>query len=256
LPMAIPRPTSPESMDVDLRGAILPDAHHNYFVGRFGDVRRPHSWPRDDEEGRVRDPDPMGIPIDGRYRIHDNGNDSFIVDVVGPVVTVWVMKEVSSSDEVEVGAKYLDVEDGQKQVVVGSFTFTSKTGRVFVGDDTTHDVEFARGNSILVEEDAGTYVFIGRRISRFTTDDTAVAYYSHIGNSDVTYPVLLGTEYVYFLENSVGARLPRSMFPTDYTEHEWAENAFQHYSGNETPNLEVHVAAVETTMTFTPPSDV
>ena len=55
------------------------------------------------------------------------------------------------------------------------------------------------GNSILVEEDQETYVYIGDMIQRFKTKAPIVRYESPIGNSDVPYPYAVDSDGKYYL---------------------------------------------------------
>ena len=56
------------------------------------------------------------------------------------------------------------------------------------------------GNSILIKERKGKYIYIGERIASFQLqDDDIVEYLSPIGNNDVPYPYAKGIKYTYLM---------------------------------------------------------
>lgn len=67
----------------------------------------------------------------------------------------------------------------------------------FDGQDTSSLGE--HGNSVLVKEEGGSYVYIGSEIYRFSPGERIVDYYSPMGNNGVPYPVAYGEENVYFM---------------------------------------------------------
>jgi hypothetical protein len=69
---------------------------------------------------------------------------------------------------------------------------------------------------------------IGFDLYEFTMEDDFEAYYSLIGNSDVPYPVLLGSKYVYFMLDYI--YLPRDVFKAKMSQKEW-EDAYQYFYG-------------------------
>jgi hypothetical protein len=72
------------------------------------------------------------------------------------------------------------------------------------------------------------YMHIGHGITEFTIDDKVDDYFSLVGNNDVPYPILLGTENVYFLLDN--AYYPRSAFTAKMSKLDW-EDAYQYYFG-------------------------
>ncbi len=59
--------------------------------------------------------------------------------------------------------------------------------------------DWNKGNTVLIQKSKNTFVLVYRAVSEFKILDQPVKYMSPIGNSDVPYPYLIGTEYVYFL---------------------------------------------------------
>ena len=88
------------------------------------------------------------------------------------------------------------------------------------------------GNSILLHVSGKKYVYIGHEIYEFQLEDTVDSYFSLIGNSDVPYPVLLGTEYVYFMLDH--CYVPRTSFSPSMTKSDW-EDAYQRFYGWRNP---------------------
>ena len=55
------------------------------------------------------------------------------------------------------------------------------------------------GNSVLAHLNEATYLWIGSSVKQFYSNDKILRYYSVVGNSDVPYPVAVGTTGVYFM---------------------------------------------------------
>jgi hypothetical protein len=73
-------------------------------------------------------------------------------------------------------------------------------------------------------------MYIGQEIYEFDMDDKVDDYYSFVGNSDVPYPVLVGTEYVYFFLEADHCYVPRTEFSPSMTKKDW-EDAYSRYYG-------------------------
>jgi len=88
------------------------------------------------------------------------------------------------------------------------------------------------GNSILIHVSGNKYLYVGHEIYEFKMEDTVDTYFSIVGNSDVPYPVLLGTENAYFMLDR--CYVPRSEFDPKMTKAQW-EDAYQRYYGYADP---------------------
>lgn len=55
------------------------------------------------------------------------------------------------------------------------------------------------GNSILIQISDHKYIYVGNIIYEFATDEKIIDYVSPVGNSDVPYPVAIGSDNVYFM---------------------------------------------------------
>jgi len=135
------------------------------------------------------------------YLIHNNGTRPYRVTVSGNNVAIY--KNTESGPLI----KTLVV----KQIHVGKY-----------------DGAFGHGNSILLDLGSKKYIHIGFDIYEFSMLDDFEAYYSLIGNSDVPYPILLGSKYVYFMLDFI--YLPRTVFKAKMTAKEW-EDAYQYFYG-------------------------
>lgn len=137
------------------------------------------------------------------YLIHNNGTRPYRVEVSG--LTVEIYKEDPVTD-----SKLLK---------------TLKVKEIHVGK---YQGSFGLGNSILLDLGGKKYIHIGFTIYEFMMEDDFEAYYSLIGNSDVPYPVLLGSKYVYFMLDY--KYLPREIFKAKMAAKDW-EDAYQYYYG-------------------------
>jgi hypothetical protein len=61
-------------------------------------------------------------------------------------------------------------------------------------------------------------------------DDKVDKYFSMVGRNDVPYPVLLGTENIYFMLESDHSYIPRDMLPANLTKAQW-EDAYTYFYG-------------------------
>jgi hypothetical protein len=146
------------------------------------------------------------------YLIHDNGARPYKVEVSDKTVEIY-----SGTDHTEL-VKSLVVNE----VYIGQSPCNSNIS----GSDACG--LFTKGNSILLYVNKNKYIYIGHEIYEFTLEDEFEAYYSVIGNSDVPYPVLLGSKYVYFMLDHV--YIPRDLFKAKMNSAEWAD-AYAYYMG-------------------------
>lgn len=156
------------------------------------------------------------------YQIHDNGDTPFEVNVRGK--TVEVCKGVPSDDGWEINFDEQILKYTVKEVYPGENLQTPMEIRVY-GKDS------AIGNTVLLHVTDDTYIYIGGEIYQFNLQqgEAVEAYYSKIGPNDVPYPVLLGTQNVYFPIEHV--QVSRDLFSRyDMNEMEWAD-AYQYYYG-------------------------
>jgi hypothetical protein len=140
------------------------------------------------------------------YDVLDNGARPYRVYVDGSTVSIYIGKQNSDY-----------TYDYDKLVR------TIKAKEVHVGGKKSQ-----LGNSILVHVSGNNYLYIGHEIYEFQMEDTVDTYFSIVGNSDVPYPVLLGTENAYFMLDH--CYVPRSEFDPKMTKAEW-EDSYQRYYG-------------------------
>ena len=171
------------------------------------------------------------------YSIHDNGGTPFKVVISGKKVSIY--EQPNWKDwESETGKEYTKL--------IKTF---SNVKKIFIGKDRKLGKNFD-GNSILLQLSKNKYVYIGSWIYEFVTkDDSIVAYFSKVGNSDVPYPVALGEKNVYFMleatnkptygrrKHVVGAAIvPRSVFPPNT---DW-EDAYMLFYGHHKLDADGH----------------
>ena len=163
-----------------------------------------------------------------KYGIHDNGWCPFVVSVNDLNVKIY------SHDSENVEPRYSNpnptdtcaFEDREY-----NYFKEYKALKVFIGKSRKKSIVKKKyvykgeyifiGNSILLELKNNSdnavasfkYVYIGSEIYEFVTSEPIQEYFSLVGNSDVPYPVAIGTNYAYFfLDKKYIARL---LFPKD-----------------------------------------
>jgi len=152
------------------------------------------------------------------YDIHDNGRRPFRVLIDGSNVSIYKDSEL---------IKTLNV----KKVYIGK-----SSGKTERSDHTPADAKKFVGNSILLHVSGKKYIHIGVEIYSFEMEDSVEAYFSMIGGNDVPYPVILGTDNVYFMLESEHNYVPRTNFPTNMNNIQW-ENAYMYYYGKDDISL-------------------
>ena len=157
------------------------------------------------------------------YIIHDNGARPYRVEEKGCTVEIYKGAPTVGAD----GQK--DYDNYAYDTLVKRVTVK----KVHVGTSSCIAAadacgKFAYGNTVLLHLSGKKYMHVGREIFQFTIKDDFVAYYSMLGNNDVPYPVLLGSEYVYFMLDK--ECLPRSAFKAKMTAAEW-EDAYSYFLG-------------------------
>jgi len=148
------------------------------------------------------------------YLIHNNGGRSFVVLIKNKSLKVYKTRYDESIYE-EIDSKKLlkfdDYTDGSKKkekiVVDKKPVFTlSKFKKIFIGNDVDPDntyiknKEFGKGNSILVFDGKEYYIIYGYTISKLNTKKIkgkVIGYFSIIGNSDVSYPIMFTKTHIY-----------------------------------------------------------
>ena len=169
-------------------------------------------------------------PGSKKYFIHDNGGRPFLVYVAGNKVWIYKhSKETIVSDQKDFdNPKYyseLIKEYNAKQVFVGKSPLNDMTK--YSGG---HGPKFT-GNSILLKIGDKRYVSIGWTIYEFSTKDQITEYYSPVGNSDVPYPVAVGTDYVYFMIEDV--YVEKELFKDFPKKYKWHDHAYAKLWGQE-----------------------
>jgi hypothetical protein len=129
--------------------------------------------------------------LEGRvYRTHDNGGSPYQVVVGRDRVTVYERDEAFDDDV------YLSrVLEVVRPLAVHPGTWRGRGG---------YQSPSPRGNSVLIQVRGATCVFVGHFVFRFSLVDEFVKFVSPLGNSDVPYPWLVGSRFVYLLLEDEG----------------------------------------------------
>lgn len=159
------------------------------------------------------------------YYIHDNGSKPYKVVVSGKTVEIY--KGAYRRNVLDTKAIDYDTMDYDKlvkrltvkEVIVGKSPCVPMADACGASED---------GNTVLLHVSGNKYMHLGHDIFEFTVDDEVDTYYSLIGNNDVPYPVLVGTQNVYFmLDQKV---MPRAAFKAKMGSAEWAD-AYRFFYG-------------------------
>jgi len=159
------------------------------------------------------------------YLIHDNGGRPYKVQISGKTVEIYKGEYVKKANgSIDYNTTTMDYSKLLKRL---------SAEKVYVGKSscgTSADLcgKPAIGNTLLLHLTGKKYMHIGHGITEFTIDDKVDDYFSLVGNNDVPYPILLGTENVYFLLDN--AYYPRSAFTAKMSKLDW-EDAYQYYYG-------------------------
>jgi len=159
------------------------------------------------------------------YRINDNGNKPFKVTISNNTV------EIYKGDRIDNGTDDYDEHRNYDQLVK---KLTVK--KVYPGESPCKLAivsgfdcgKYTIGNTVLLQLDETKCIFVGKEIYEFKLEDEIEAYYSAIGLNSVSYPVLLGTKYVYLLSDHI--YIPRDIFKAPMNPTEWAD-AYSYYYG-------------------------
>ena len=156
--------------------------------------------------------DPRRIP--NVYYTHDNGGRPFLVSIDDDFILVY---KDSSYEQIDSDTPTYD------QLVL-----TCPVETVYIGKDLENKT--SDGNSILLHVEENVYIYIGDKMYLFHMEDIVDFYFSPIGNSDVPYPILLGTQYVYFMLDHI--YVPRTEFSPQMTKPDWQDVYHKYYSEN------------------------
>lgn len=129
------------------------------------------------------------------YYVHDNGARPF--KVIANNKGLFIYK---NTFDPTVDSDYEDTDD----IDDTDYEYTDKPIlkiKKFIGYWSGYDTsEYkSHGNSILVQLSKYDYIFIGKIVYSFKTNDVITDYVSYLGNSDVPYPVAFGEENLYFM---------------------------------------------------------
>lgn len=128
------------------------------------------------------------------YFINDNGNKPFLVAIKNNIAKIFKIN------------KNIENKDNQPEYYYNQLIKEYKFNKIFIPkgydkidiiNNIIKDYKEYQGNSILLETN-DNYVYIGTQIYEFNINDEIINYYSPI-SGDVSYPVAIGNENVYFM---------------------------------------------------------
>ena len=156
------------------------------------------------------------------YDIHDNFARPFRVVVDANKVAIYKDTHTKIGDPENYSKLIRELT--VKEVFIGK-----STGRATGADHRPDQSKMFIGNSILLHISGNKYIHVGASIYEFKMDDKVEKYFSMVGRNDVPYPVLLGTENVYFMLETDHCYLPRDMLP-NLTMTQW-EDCYTYFYG-------------------------
>ena len=121
------------------------------------------------------------------YFTHDNGGRPFKVVVTGKNIDIFTYKQKKNETLEEMLTNNYPSKNDYNTLIKSY----KKLKNIFIPKD---------GNTILAHISGNKYLCIAEFIYEFETkNEKILKYYSHIGNSDVPYPLAVGENNVYFL---------------------------------------------------------
>ena len=162
------------------------------------------------------------------YDIHDNFGRPFRVFIDSENAS----KKVAIYKDVNIGTLKEEPEYSKliKELTVKEVYIGKSTGNAAGADHRPDQANIFVGNSILLHVSGNKYIHVGTSIYEFQMDDKVEHYFSMVGRNDVPYPVLLGTENVYFMLEDDHCYLPRDMLPAGLTKAQW-EDGYTYFYG-------------------------
>jgi len=108
----------------------------------------------------------------------------------------WIVEDFPKQKKAII---YRNNGDNLTQIVDPVKVTEVKYTALWPSSDSSAFGDWNKGNTVLIQKSKDTFVLVYRAVSEFKILDQPVKYMSPIGNNDVPYPYLIGTEYVYFL---------------------------------------------------------
>ena len=158
--------------------------------------------------------------IIGKYNTHNNGGSNYTIYDTTLQGTDSILAKSLSDTGANKKIAFIftseNIEKKSKDFNVNTSTFANNTPymeikyeEIYIGYDNInegyYDKEYKKdlkdgiGNTILFKMKDKSYMFVYDMISVFNLSDEIVEFRSPIGNNDVPYPYIIGTEYTYAL---------------------------------------------------------
>ena len=161
-----------------------------------------------------------------RYFTHFNFSRPYLVYLGKKDAYIY---EEPDDKEIDLSAYSKKSDDDNKWMYV-KLVKHIKFIKSFVGKDTDgYDKKFD-GNTILLQKDRNTYVFIYASIEDFKVfNDKIIKYVSPVGNNDVPYPYAIGKKNIYSFGEPSEGYLPKKYF-TNLKVGDYLWEEFREYS--------------------------
>lgn len=136
------------------------------------------------------------------YLTHNNGRRPFRVYVSDDRTVIHVYKVPKNGIDLDINDNEDEYDQYSHTQLVATY---SNLKKVFIpeGEDAWNPATKYPGNSILVQLQNDHYIYIGNIVYSFSAPESITHYYSLVGNSDVPYPVAVGTVNAYFMLDQV-----------------------------------------------------
>ena len=143
------------------------------------------------------------------YLTHNNGARTYFIQII---------------NNNKIIIRRNDDNDGTYNEIIKKYNVIKIIAGKGIGIFTASESKKFDGNTVLLQLTKNKYVYIGDKIYEFIMLDEFKKYHSLLGNSDVPYPVLIGTEYIYFMLD--GLYVLKELVKTDNNDYENAYGIF------------------------------
>ena len=126
-----------------------------------------------------------------RYYTHNNGSRPYLIYLSNRDAFIYKIP-----NNVEIPSSSYSKTDDYNRWMYIKLVKHIKFIKSFVGK-CPETGQIFNGNSILLQTNKNTYIFIGNLIKEFKIDDDIIKFISPIGNNDVPYPYAIGNKNIY-----------------------------------------------------------
>lgn len=121
-----------------------------------------------------------------KYFIHNNYSKPYLVIIKDDIAEIYKDNK-NNYDKLYKKYKFIKKYIGKSSGLSKACAHKKEDSKLF------------NGNTIILQLTTTKYVYIGPTIYEFNIKEKVKKYYSPVGNNDIPYPVLLTSEYIYFM---------------------------------------------------------